>query len=233
MTPLFRIKICGITRPDDARAASQAGADAIGLNFYPSSPRFCDALRAQNIQRACPAGLQKVGVFVNESIEDVRRRVRLFDLDWVQLHGDEPPETIQQLAGIPVIRAFRCQDHRLAPVLDYWRRCREAGRVPDAILLDAWQGDHYGGTGRTLDWERLRAEIGQLGEVPWILAGGLHAGNVAEAIRQLRPAAVDTASGVESAPGIKDPQAMADFVQAIRASGCPVVAIRNRRCGLR
>jgi phosphoribosylanthranilate isomerase len=217
MSSLFRIKICGVTRPADALAVDQAGGDAVGLNFCRHSPRFIDDATAVTIATACPPSLQKVGVFVNEPLEQIRRRVQLLGLDWVQLHGDESPELIAQLAGQPVIRAFRCRGP-LQPLWDYLEQCRSLGHMPQAVLLDTWRADQYGGSGETLDWSTLRSQLGPLSGIPWILAGGLRAENVGRAIQLLGPTAVDTASGVETSPGCKDATAIGRFIQAARSA---------------
>jgi phosphoribosylanthranilate isomerase len=217
MSRLFQIKICGVTRPADVIAVHHAGCDAIGLNFCRQSRRFVDDAAALAIAEACPESLQKVGVFVNEPLERLQRRVQRLGLHWVQLHGDEAPDFIARLDGLPVIRAFRCRD-TLQPVWDFLQQAQSLGHPPQAILLDAWRADQYGGTGETLDWSALRTQLGPLPAIPWILAGGLHAGNVGRAIEWLQPTAVDTASGVESSPGHKDAREVGRFVQAARAA---------------
>jgi phosphoribosylanthranilate isomerase len=198
-------------------AADQAGAGAIGLNFYPNSSRYVTDQQAAYIVNRCPRRLQKVGVFVDCDVDRVLRTVASLSLDWVQLHGNEAPEVIKQLNRVRVIRAFRCRGD-LQPVHDYLAECRSLGCRPQAVLLDAWHPTHFGGSGSTLDWQRLQIEIETLAGMPWILAGGLRPSNVASAVRLLRPDGVDTASGVESAPGIKDPAQIAEFVQTARAA---------------
>jgi phosphoribosylanthranilate isomerase len=218
MAELFQIKICGITHPDDARAAAAAGADAIGLNFCRTSARGITDEQAARIVDACPRNLQKVGVFVNEPVDDLRRRAIELRLDWIQLHGDEPPELLASLADLAVIRAFRCRDDSLDEVVEYLARCRPRQGTPRAVLLDAWSSGQYGGTGKRLDPDRLLAQLPRLEKVRWILAGGLSAETVGRAVRQLRPHAVDVASGVESTVGRKDPHAMRRFVRAARSA---------------
>jgi phosphoribosylanthranilate isomerase len=214
----WRIKICGVTTPDDARAIVAAGADAIGLNFFQGSKRYVSCGQAAAIVSELPEGICRVGVFVNASItqiQDVRQSV---PLDVIQLHGDESPEFVSQCTDIPVARAFRCGAEGLAPVAAYLDRCRELDALPPLILLDALDPAQYGGTGRTLDWTRLASELPRLGGMKWVLAGGLTPENVGPAIRQLNPYGVDTASGVESAPGRKDPARVRAFVQAAQAA---------------
>jgi phosphoribosylanthranilate isomerase len=211
---LWRIKICGVTSVHDARAVAAAGADAIGLNFFPGSKRYVDVQQAIEIVDTLPSGLQKVGVFVNAAADEIRKIRQQVPLDLVQLHGEEPPESLKHLEGQAIVRAFRCSATGLDPVVEYLQQCQELGSMPNFVLLDASEPGQYGGTGRTLDWSRLAPELARLRGVPWVLAGGLTADNVGRAIRQLRPAAVDTASGVEVEPGRKDPQLLQAFVRA-------------------
>jgi phosphoribosylanthranilate isomerase len=210
---LFRIKICGVTRPEDAADIADAGADAIGLNFYPSSPRFVSDEQAEEIIAALPAHVAKVGVFVNADASAIRDKVQRLGLDWVQLHGDEPPEFITELPGLAVIRAVRLQD-RVSVVLPSTKG--KLIRLPNAVLIDAFSASAYGGTGTTVVWEAIPEARRRLAGLPVILAGGLTPENVAEAIRVARPDAVDVASGVESSPGIKDLAKVRDFVAASR-----------------
>jgi len=237
---MFRIKICGITRPEDALAVASSGADAIGLNFCQQSPRFVSADRARKIAAATGGSLAKVGVFANATSGEIDRLCGAVGLDWVQLHGDEPPELLSELGAQKILRAFRLDDRGLGPIADYLDACRVAGRMPDAVLVDAHVAGQYGGTGRTVDWQALtnsnrdpaatesasRLAIGDRPAdgvdskwrrgLPLVLAGGLTPDNVAEAIRTVRPDAVDTASGVESAPGLKDPDRCKRFIAAAR-----------------
>ncbi len=216
---MFHIKICGITSVDDARLVASAGADAIGLNFYAQSPRCIRRDDAEQIVEVLPADVVKVGVFVNASRDEVRRTFDDLGLDLAQLHGDEPPEFLAELEGRPVMRAFRCRQTGLAPVYAYLDRCRELGCLPHMILIDSYKEGIFGGTGETADWSELAryASIGGHPErPPLVLAGGLRPDNVAQAIRMVRPRAVDTASGVESSPGRKDPDLVRAFVEAAR-----------------
>jgi phosphoribosylanthranilate isomerase len=214
---MIRIKICGITNVDDALLAADAGADAIGLNFYPRSPRFIDEEVALAVVGALPAGVMKVGVFVNADAAEVRRIAEDLDLDLVQLHGDEPPEYLAGLADLRVIRAFRVGSAGTGPIAEHLDECRRLKCLPAMILVDAARKGQYGGTGQTVGCGLLASLRGK-GWPPLVLAGGLAPENVAEAIRQVRPAAVDTASGVESAPGRKDPDLVRRFVAAARGA---------------
>ncbi|MFV2066480.1 MAG: phosphoribosylanthranilate isomerase [Pirellulales bacterium] len=215
---MFRIKICGVTRVEDVRQIVQAGADAIGLNFYPASPRSIDLDEASRIVCEIPAGIDRVGVFVNASEATIRRAHNRLSLDAIQLHGDEPPHTVSQLHDLPVIRAFRCRDEPFTAIRDYLDQCGQLGVLPKAVLIDAYSAQAYGGTGETVAWQRLADTRDQFGDVPLVLAGGLSPVNVGSAITLVRPQAVDTASGVEASPGTKDARLVDQFVVQARAA---------------
>jgi phosphoribosylanthranilate isomerase len=201
------VKICGITNLEDALAAVDAGADALGFNFYTRSPRFIAPVDARDIIEQLPDRIMSVGVFVNESEpEQVERIAELVGLKAVQLHGDESPQYCRALRGRFVIKALRVGD-RFTPqsVKEY---------ETDAILLDAYAGDARGGTGRVIDWSIAR-QVRKL--VPQLfLAGGLSVENVAEAISIVEPYAVDACSSLEREPGIKDAGRVRAFVAAVR-----------------
>lgn len=218
--PTFRIKICGITRADDARAAIEAGADAIGLNFYPKSSRYLDAeARGRVICKEVWFGTAKiVGVFVNASPVDIRHRIGDCRLNAVQFHGDESPSEVAEFSEIEVIRARRIGERGVAAIAEDLEACAAAGRLPDALLVDAAAPGQYGGTGKTVSWAGLADYPRWLGDLPLILAGGLTPENVAEAIRIVRPAGVDVASGVESSPGVKDHDKMRRFIEAAKTA---------------
>jgi phosphoribosylanthranilate isomerase len=242
---MFRVKICGITSIDDALQAAEAGADAIGLNFYEDSPRFVPpdlageivaAVREQHDARQ----VQIFGVFVNATLDDIVwtfREGNLYGIEQavgIQLHGDEPPVLLRELRqhGIgtsqdllhslgyapltPVMRAFRCQSPDLAEVKTYLKACQDLKALPQAILLDAHQPGTYGGTGQPADWQAIGRQRDGLHEFPVVLAGGLTPQNVAEAIRIARPSGVDVASGVEREPGKKDHAKVWAFVAAAK-----------------
>jgi phosphoribosylanthranilate isomerase len=193
------VKICGVTSPEDALLVVEAGADAIGLNFHPASPRCVDVETAQRIVRVLPAGIQRVGVFVDAERERVEELASLLALDALQFHGDEDAEYCRGWSQ-KVIKAVRVRGPESL----------DATRLPavDLILADAYVEGVPGGTGRRVPLEWLAGvERERL-----VLAGGLDADNVAQAVRLVRPAAVDVASGVERAPGRKDPEAMRRFV---------------------
>lgn len=213
---MFRIKICGVTRPDDAAAIAESGADAIGVNFYPPSPRFVSDERAAEVLAALPQGVAKVGVFVNAGALEIRDKVQRLGLDYVQLHGDEPPQIIALLAGIPVIRTLRLRPGDTAPKI--LPASGEASRLPIALLVDAAAPGAYGGTGQTVDWTVVPLLRRQSVGLPIILAGGLTPENVAEAINISGADCVDTASGVESSLGVKDWNKVRAFVASARTA---------------
>lgn len=210
---MFRVKICGITNEDDARAAAAAGADAVGLNFYEKSPRFLRQTSAEAIVGALPAEVVKVGLFVNAPAEAVNSAFDRLGLDLVQLHGDEPPEYLATLAHRPVMRALRLGPEGLDPILSYLETCHRIGCLPRRVLIDAYRAGQYGGTGATADWTIASQYPSESWHPPLVLAGGLTAENVAEAIRVVRPAGVDTAGGVEISPGRKDLRLLRQFAQ--------------------
>jgi len=215
---MFKIKICGVTSAADAAMCADAGAEAIGLNFYPKSPRCVSLETAREIVDSIrETTLAKVGVFVNAPAKEVQQTATELDLDFVQIHGDEPPEYLAELAGRKVIRAFRCRDEGLAAVEAY---LAESTANLAAVLIDAYSPGAYGGTGEVVDWTTLVKYGGEIEELPLILAGGLTPANVAEAIESTWAYAVDTASGVELSPGVKDTEKTRAFVaEARRAFG--------------
>jgi phosphoribosylanthranilate isomerase len=198
-----RIKICGITRPEDAAHAATAGADAIGLVFHRESPRAVTAATALAITRALPPFVARTGLFVDAEAELVRSVLAGVPLDLLQFHGDEAPEYCRGF-GRPYIKAIRmAADVELAALE---RRFADAA----ALLLDAFVPGSAGGTGRTFNWEL----VPRLRQKPVILAGGLTPENVAAAIRRVRPWAVDVSGGVEAAKGVKDPARVSAFIAA-------------------
>lgn len=202
--PRTRVKICGITRAQDALAAAEAGADAIGLVFYPSSRRHIAIDTAASIVRSVGAFVTTVGLFVNPRADEVRKVVDKVALDRLQFHGDEDEVFCQQF-GLPYIKALRAR-----PGADFQQL---AAAYPGAagILLDSYKPGVAGGTGEVFDWqsipEPMRSQI--------ILAGGLNPDNVASAIRQIAPGAVDVSGGVESEPGIKSAAKIEAFIEAV------------------
>jgi phosphoribosylanthranilate isomerase len=209
-----RLKICGLTSVADALWCASAGADWIGLNFHPASPRRIDLGLAGEIVAALPSSTQAVGLFVDRPAGEIAQVADHLGLRIVQLHGEEPPELVRDLAGLHVIRAFRLGTRDdVRAMTRYLRRCQELGRPPDSVLVDAFVSGQAGGTGRSIADEVLDA----LPALPrLILAGGLTPGNVAGLVARVRPWMVDVASGVESAPGRKDPARVTAFIRAAR-----------------
>jgi phosphoribosylanthranilate isomerase len=209
---MVRVKICGITNWTDAKLAIAAGADALGFNFYSASPRRIPASHAREIIRHLPRRILAVGVFVNASEKEILNIARAANLSMLQLHGEESPKMVERLAKhFPVVKAFRAgPEFRLRELRKYARA--------SAFLLDGFDPGRQGGTGKTFDW-RIAREASRFG--PVILAGGLRPENVASAIRQARPFAIDVCSGVESRPGKKAPgklkALMAEIMRVERA----------------
>lgn len=200
-----RIKICGITRTEDALEAARLGVDAIGLIFYAGSPRHVTADRAAAIVAALPPFVTTVGLFVDPTEDDVRAVLSFVPLDLLQFHGAETPDFCARF-GRPYMKAIAA-----APGVDL---LQSAGFYAGAraLLVDAYVPGVHGGTGVQADWHSIPKEF----PMPIVLAGGLHADNVAEAVRTVRPWAVDVSSGVEQAKGIKAPHKMSAFVRGVR-----------------
>lgn len=233
---MFHVKICGVTTAADAEMVAAAGADAIGLNFVSGSPRQLDMRRGREVADAIPPGVLRVGVFAGSPVDEMLRIARGLCLDAIQLHGHldeqpdgasasvDPPERCRELTGLPVIRAVRLDPGRhgpdaLAAARQWIAEAAAAGVAPAMVIVDAavsrgTDPGRLGGTGEQVDWAALSL-AGSLA-VPMAVAGGLTPSNVAEAIRISRLSAVDTASGVEAAPGRKDPGKVRDFIAAAR-----------------
>jgi phosphoribosylanthranilate isomerase len=201
---MTRVKICGITNQDDALLSVQFGADALGFNFYRNSPRNIQPETAAEIIDKLPDSVMKVGVFVDESVENIVTIANVAGLGSIQLHGDETPEFIDDLrskTNLEIIKAFRVSgDFSPRDVLRY---------DVDAILLDAYSPDEHGGTGKTFDWNT--AKLFNCRSL--YLAGGLSPENVADAIRTVRPFAVDACSCLEAGKGVKDPEKLRRFIE--------------------
>ena len=217
MTHRTRIKLCGLTRPEDIRAAVAAGADAIGFVFYPPSPRHVSAEQAARLLQELPAFISSVGLFVNADLDQVRQVLATAPISMLQFHGDETPEQcagIAEAVGRPFLRALRIRpETKSADLLESALHYRGASPLFAGLLLDTWS-DAYGGTGKVFDWSLIPAEIAHQA----VLSGGLNVQNVTDAVRQVRPYAVDVSSGIESAKGIKDTALMRAFVSAVRAA---------------
>ena len=207
MTPW--VKVCGNTRLEDAMTAVECGAAALGFIFYAPSPRAADPDAAARIVRALPPFVVTVGVFVDEAVETMNRIARHCRLDRIQLHGGEPYETLARLER-PAYRARKLRSRRDLEAL--------LAEPDETLLLDTYDPALHGGTGRPFDWEWAR-EAGRTKRV--ILAGGLDAENVAEAVAAARPAALDVSSSLEERPGIKDPRKIEAFFLALRGEAAP------------
>jgi len=202
-----RIKVCGITRQEDLTAAVHAGADAIGFVFYPPSPRFLAIREAAMLARQVPPFVTRVGLFVNAEPATVRETLAHVPIDLLQFHGEEDAHYCEQF-GRPYIKAARVKPNSTrGDLLEFAR----AFPTAQGLLLDAWV-EAYGGAGQSFDWSLIPAEL----PLPMILSGGLHEGNVAEAVVKSRPWAVDVSSGVELSKGIKDAEKIAAFIAAVR-----------------
>ena len=202
-----RVKICGITRPEDGVAAARLGADAIGLVFYRASPRALDVARAREIVRALPPFVTVVGLFLDAASAEVRAVLDALPIDVLQFHGDEPAAACAAYGKL-YIKAVPMGGK--TPVTEYTRRYADAA----GLLLDSHEVGSAGGSGRTFDWSRVPAGL----DKPVILAGGLTPDNVAGAIRCTRPYGVDVSSGVEAGKGIKDPDKIAAFIRGVRSA---------------
>lgn len=208
-----RVKICGITRVEDALAAAHSGADAIGLVFYEHSPRHVGIAQARQLADALPPFVTVVGLFVDAEAAFVREVLASVPLDLLQFHGDESPEYCAQF-NRPYLKAIRVKTG-----VDLLQ-CASDFRSARGLLLDAHVEGMPGGTGTAFDWTLIPTQL----PLPVILSGGLDAGNVAAAIKQVRPCAVDVSSGVEAGKGIKDAAKIAAFINEVKL----VDSVRNR-----
>ncbi len=206
---MIKIKICGITNLEDALAAADMGADALGFNFYKKSPRYIEPEKAAEIIAQLPPFAMPVGIFVNEREEKIRDIQQLACLHAIQLHGDESPEFCQRF-GSRVIKAFQVKDKESLKNMAHYH--------VSALLLDSYRDGLHGGTGTTFDWH-LAVVAKTFGKV--ILAGGLTPENVAEAVKLVQPYGVDVAGGVEKEKGIKDHTKMKKFITEVRRASRP------------
>jgi phosphoribosylanthranilate isomerase len=203
---MTRVKICGVTRVEDAVAAATAGADAIGLVFYAKSPRFVSLSRALEICQALPPFITTVGLFVDAAADDVQAILAAAPIDLLQFHGEESPEYCAQF-GKPFMKAVRVR-----PDLDLIQYAT-LYKAANALLLDAYVPGKAGGTGMTFDWKLIPKELA----ANIVLSGGLTPGNVADAVKAVRPWAVDVSSGVEASPGVKDDAKISEFIKGAHA----------------
>lgn len=201
-----KVKICGITSPGDARLAVKLGADMIGFNFFPGSKRFINSKQVESILKRLSSPITKVGVFVNQPLEEIIEAQRTAVLDAIQLHGDEPPGFVDDLRNetdAKIVKVFRVgENFDKAAIDDY---------DASGIMLDSFSLSAFGGTGKIFDWSVAAGIAKDVDNL--YLAGGLNPENVAEAVRAVRPYAVDVASGVESSPGKKDPKKLEAFIR--------------------
>lgn len=202
---MTKIKICGITNLNDALTAVNLGADALGFVFYPQSLRAITPAKAKQIRQKIPPFTLCIGVFVNAKKDEVMKIARECNLDGLQFHGNESPEYCFSFSDYKVIKSFALKTRSDLKSITHYN--------VHAILIDAYDPAHHGGTGKKADWELAR-EAMSFG--PLILAGGLDATNVSEAIREVNPFAVDVSSGVEMLPGVKDPVKLRRFVEMVR-----------------
>ena len=211
-----RVKICGLTRFDQALEIAQLGVGAIGFIFYPPSPRYIAPEQAKKICDALPPFVQKIGVFVDAPFDEVVRVASQLFLDKVQLHGKEDPAYTQELSqrGVGWLKAFR-----VGPDFDFTLLERYAAPY---VLLDSKVEKVFGGSGQPIDWQALPKE--RRGK-QWILSGGLNLGNIEQAVRIVRPAALDVSSGVESAPGVKDLAKVRAFLTKIDGLADPATIL--------
>lgn len=218
-----RIKICGITREEDLRAAVAAGADALGFVFYRASPRYVTPERAGELCAALPPYVSAVALFVNATVEEVRAVAASAPLSLIQFHGDETAAECAALAAAvqrPYVRAFRVRpDTTQDELLEYERANRAASPWFSGILLDTWV-DAYGGTGKVFDWSLIPKELAPR----VVLSGGLNVQNATDAVVRFRPFAVDVSSGVEAQKGIKDARKLAGFIGAVRAADAIILS---------
>lgn len=199
-----RVKICGITRSEDGMTAAAAGADAVGLNFFPRSPRYVETDIARQICTDLPAFVSRVGLFVNESQAQIEAVLRSVPLDSLQFHGDEPRDFCASF-GLPYIKSVGMREG-----VDVMAKAAEYHDAA-ALLLDRFDRERWGGTGETFDWDLVPGER----PVPFVLAGGLTSHNVQDALASVRPYGVDVSGGVERSPGIKDPARIEAFIRGV------------------
>jgi len=202
-----RVKICGITRPEDGAWAAACGADAVGLVFYPPSPRAVEPERAREVVAALPPFVTVVALFVDPEPALVRQTLAQVPVDLLQFHGDEPPEACAAY-GRPYIKAVAMRDG-----VDL-RACARRYATASGLLVDSFREGLKGGTGVTFDWSRIPVDLGK----PIVLAGGLDPDNVGEAVRRVRPYAVDVSGGVEVSRGVKDPSRVAAFIRGVNSA---------------
>lgn len=234
--PRTRIKICGVSTEEAARAAAMAGADAIGLVFVEGSPRRVTLEQARSILAVLPAFVDPVGLFVNALEDTIRRTAAALQLRTVQLHGDETPRMVAKLNPLRVLKSIAFESRHVSDQLATWRNVSNVAGVlfdapPPSVSEDSAAvpaSIERGGTGRRFDWDAMaklvHAGVFRGHTPPLILAGGLTPENVADAVARLRPYAVDVSSGVESSRGVKDPERIRAFCRAVREADAALIA---------
>ncbi|MBD1889833.1 phosphoribosylanthranilate isomerase [Coleofasciculus sp. FACHB-712] len=209
----MRVKICGITKPDQGQAIAQLGATALGFICVSSSPRYVSAVQIRSVMERLPPDVERIGVFANTTLEEIYQCVAVANLTGVQLHGGETPEFCRQLRqllpSVEIIKALRVKTLEDLTQADVYAECA------NTLLLDAYHPQMLGGTGKTLDWKNLQQFNPSC---PWLLAGGLTPDNILDAIAQLHPSGIDLSSGVERSPGDKDLNRVADLFEKLRGT---------------
>lgn len=206
----MKVKICGITKLDDAKLSYELGADAIGFIFYEKSKRYISPEKAKEIIRQIPAFVLKVGVFVNESADKINNIAKDIKLNLIQLHGSESPEMVADI-DLPVLKAFRVRDNFDYSIIKQYNNC--------SFLLDTYNKNEFGGTGQQFNWKNIPSEI----KSEIILAGGISENNIEQICKDVKPYAVDVSSSIEIEPGKKDHQKIKDLFQK-------VYELRNIKC---
>ena len=209
----MRVKICGITKPDQGKAIASMGANALGFICVPASPRYVTSSQIRAVREQLPDNVERIGVFANSTITEIKQIVAEADLTGVQLHGDESPDFCvqlrQDLPQVEIIKALRVQNSQALEQLDIYTS------YVDTLLLDAYDPQQLGGTGKTLDWDTLQAFNPKC---DWLLAGGLTPFNILEALSQVKPNGIDLSSGVERNPGDKDLSKVSQLFEQLKSN---------------
>ena len=209
----MRVKICGITKPDQGKAIASMGANALGFICVPASPRYVTSTQIRAVREQLPDNVERIGVFANSTITEIKQIVAEADLTGVQLHGDESPDFCVQLRQVlpqvEIIKALRVQNSQALEQLDIYTS------YVDTLLLDAYDPQQLGGTGKTLDWDTLQAFNPKC---DWLLAGGLTPFNILEALSQVKPNGIDLSSGVERNPGDKDLSKVSQLFEQLKSN---------------
>lgn len=209
----MRVKICGITKPDQGKAIASMGANALGFICVPASPRYVTSRQVRAVREQLPDNVERIGVFANSTVTEIKQIVAETDLTGVQLHGDESPDFCVQLRQVlpqvEIIKALRVKNSQALEQVDIYTS------YVDTLLLDAYDPQQLGGTGKTLDWDTLQAFNPKCA---WLLAGGLTLDNILEALSQVKPSGIDLSSGVERNPGDKDLSKVSQLFEQLKSS---------------